>query len=132
MNGRGRTSRLPGFSLVELLIVVTILGILATIAIPMVGRAALQAREAALREDLYALRQALEDFHLVHDRYPTSLRALVEHHYLPGLPKDPITTSPDTWQVIYDSDAEGQPAGIIDVRSGSRANGSDGQRYADW
>jgi general secretion pathway protein G len=60
------------------------------------------------------------------------LTELVEQRYLPGVPKDPITTSAATWQIIYDTDAAGQAAGILDVRSGSQATASDGQRYADW
>ncbi len=138
--GPGRGTRDPrpvakaaaGFTLIELMIVVMIIGILATIAQPMFRNAVVQAREAALRENLYVLRDATDKFYADNDKYPDSLTDLVEKRYIRKVPKDPITGSPGTWQVVYYADDKGQQAGIIDVRSGSEAIGSDGQKYSDW
>ena len=127
---RGRGG--AGFTLLELMIVVTIIGILATISQPMFRNAMLQAREAALRENLYVLRDAIDKFYADTDKYPESLTDLVEKRYIRKLPKDPITGSSETWQVVYYADEKGQQAGIFDVRSGSDAVGSDGQKYSDW
>lgn len=121
-----------GFTLIELMIVVTIIGILATISQPMFRNAMAQAREAALRENLYVLRDAIDKFSADNDKYPESLTDLVEKRYVRKLPKDPITGSAESWQVVYFTDDKGQQAGIIDVKSGSDATGSDGQKYSDW
>ena len=121
-----------GFTLIELMIVVTIIGILATIAQPMFRNAVVQAREAALRENLYVLRDAIDKYFADNDKYPESLADLVEKRYVRKVPKDPITGSTETWQLAYYTDDKGQQACIIDVKSGSDATGSDGQKYSDW
>ncbi len=121
-----------GFTLIELMIVITIIGILATISQPMFRNAMVQAREAALRENLYVLRDAIDKFYADTDKYPESLTDLVEKRYVRKLPKDPITGSAESWQVVYYTDDKGQQAGIIDVKSGSDATGSDGQKFSDW
>ncbi len=121
-----------GFTLIELMIVVTIIGILATISQPMFRNAVVQAREAALRENLYVLRDALDKYFADNDKYPENLGDLVEKRYVRKVPKDPITGSSETWQLVYYTDDKGQQAGIIDVKSGSDAAGSDGQKYSDW
>ena len=114
------------------MIVITIIGILATISQPMFRNAMVQAREAALRENLYVLRDAIDKFSADNDKYPDSLADLIDKHYIRKLPKDPITNSNETWQVVSYTDDKGQQAGIIDVKSGSDATGSDGQKYSDW
>ncbi len=129
---RPRRRAAGGFTLIELMIVVTIIGILATISQPMFRNAMAQAREAALRENLYVMRDSIDKFYADNDKYPEGLTDLVEKRYLRRIPKDPITGSAETWQVVNYVDDKGQQGGIIDVRSGSDAIGSDGQRYADW
>ncbi len=122
-----------GFTLIELMIVVTIIGILATISQPMFRSAVLQAREAALRENLYVLRDALDKYYADNDKYPENLADLADRKYIRRIPKDPITGSAQTWQVEQTTDEKtSQPTGIIDVKSGSEATGSDGQKYSDW
>jgi len=121
-----------GFTLLELMIVVTIIGVLATIAQPMFRNAVIQAREAALRENLYVLRDAIDKYYADNDKYPQNLAELAEKRYMRRLPKDPITGSSETWQAVSFTDEKGQEAGIFDVKSGSEAVGSDGQRYSDW
>jgi general secretion pathway protein G len=121
-----------GFTLIELMIVITIIGILATISQPMFRNAMLQAREAALRENLYVLRDTIDKFYADNDKYPENLGDLVEKRYVRRMPKDPITGSAETWLVVYYTDDKGQQAGIMDVRSGAEATGSDGQKYSEW
>jgi len=121
-----------GFTLIELMIVITIIGILATISQPMFRNAVLNAREAALRENLYVLRDTIDKFYADNDKYPDSLTDLVDRRYVRKVPKDPITGSAESWLVVYYTDDKGQQAGIMDVRSGSEATGSDGQRYSEW
>ena len=128
-----------GFTLIELIIVVAIIGILATIAVPAMRTAPQRAREAALKEDLFTLRSCIDQFHGDRGRYPTSLEELVSMGYLRGIPVDPVTRSADTWVVEYEQPTEEKDEreseagqGIIDVRSGSDAIALDGSRYADW
>jgi general secretion pathway protein G len=132
--GRGR-----GFTLIELIVVVAIIGILATIAVPAMKTAPQRAREAALKEDLFTLRSCLDQFHADRGRYPTSLDEVVSLGYLRGVPVDPVTGSRDTWVVVYEEVTGGESErqqeagqGIIDIHSGSEENALDGTRYADW
>lgn len=128
-----------GFTLIELIIVVTIIGILAAIAVPAMRTAPIRAKEAALKADLYTLRSCIDQFHGDRGKWPTSLEELVSMGYLRRLPVDPMTGSADTWVVIY-AEASGEETereqeagqGIIDVRSGSDGVALDGSYYADW
>jgi len=131
--------RRRGFTLIELIVVVAIIGILATIAVPAMKTAPQRAREAALREDLFTLRSCLDQFHADRGRYPTSLDEVVSLGYLRSVPVDPVTRSKETWVVVYeevtgDESERQQEAGqgIIDIHSGSEENALDGTRYADW
>jgi general secretion pathway protein G len=129
-----------GFTLIELIVVVAIIGILATIAVPAMRTAPQRAREAALKEDLFTMRSCLDQFHADRGRYPTSLEELVSMGYLRSIPVDPVTRSKDTWVAVYEevsTDQEDQRQqesgpGIIDIRSGSDQVALDGTRYADW
>jgi general secretion pathway protein G len=131
--------RTAGFTLIELIVVVAIIGILATIAVPAMKTAPQRARESALKEDLFTLRSCLDQFHADRGRYPTSLDELVSMGYLRSVPEDPVTRSKDTWVVVYE-EATGQESerqqeagqGIIDIRSGSEETALDGTKYADW
>ena len=120
-----------GFTLIELLVVVSIIGILAGIAMVSVKHAQRRAQEAALKMNLQSMRKAIDDFYADKRRFPTSLQELVDEKYLRNIPKDPITGSADTWQVVTeepaldgsdDSDEEDAAAagpGISDVKSGA-------------
>ena len=137
-SGRG-IPRQSGFTLIELIVVVAIIGILATIAVPAMRTAPQRAREAALKEDLFTLRSCLDQFHADRGRYPTSLDEVVSLGYLRGVPVDPVTNSRETWVVVYEQvtgeESERQQEagqGIIDIHSGSEENALDGTRYADW
>lgn len=136
---RGGRGSQRGFTLIELIIVVTVIGILATIAVPAMRTAPVRAKEAALKEDLFTLRSCIDQFHGDRTRYPSSLEELVGMGYLRRLPVDPFTGSADSWIPIYEQPSEEaderdqeQPAGIIDVKSGAEGTALDGSRYADW
>jgi general secretion pathway protein G len=132
--GRG-----AGFTLIELIIVVAIIGILAAIAVPAMRTAPQRARESALKEDLFTIRSCIDQFHADRGRYPASLEELVSFGYLRSMPFDPITRSSDTWVAEYpevseeDTEREQEEnVGIIDIRSGSEETALDGTLYADW
>ncbi len=121
-----------GFTLIELLIVITIIGILVTLAQPSYQRAVTSAKEATLKEDLFILRDVIDQYYADNVKYPQALNDLVERRYLRRVPKDPITGSAETWALVYFTDEQGQQNGILDVRSGSEAIALDGTRYSDW
>jgi general secretion pathway protein G len=138
----GRHKRESGFTLLELIVVITIVGILAAIAMPKMKDIPRRAAEAALKTDLHTMRDSIDQHYGDKGRYPASLQALVDGGYLRAIPIDPITKRSDTWQVDYEeidpdspppeSDSEDGQPGIIDVHSGSRAVSLDGHAYAEW
>ena len=121
-----------GFTLIELLIVITIIGILLTLAQPRYERAVMAAREATLKEDLFILRDVIDQYYSDNAKYPPALNDLVDKKYIRRIPKDPITGSADSWALVYFTDEQGQQNGIYDVRCGSEATALDGTRYMDW
>ncbi len=132
---RNRPIQSAGFTLIELMIVMAIIGILATLAIPSYVTAIKHAREAVLKEDLHIIRTAIDSYTMDKNQAPQSLDDLVQAGYLRAIPVDPMTHSSDTW-VTDTSDAmysldETEP-GIDDVHSGSDETGSDGQPYSSW
>ena len=124
-----------GFTLIELVIVMTIIGILASIAVPNYQRSVIKAREAVLMEDLYQMRRAIDAYFADHTKYPESLEALVEAKYLRGIPTDPMTNAQDSWELVVPTPtAEGEAAegGFEDVHSGSDLVGLNGTPYREW
>ena len=124
-----------GFTLMELMIVMLIIGVLMAIAIPNYISAIKAARESVLKEDLHVLRGAIDSYTMDKQKAPQSLQDLVEAGYLKAIPMDPMTRATDTW-VTDTSDAlssvdQSEP-GIDDVHSGDQEPGSDGQPYSTW
>jgi general secretion pathway protein G len=115
-----------GFTLVELLVVMAIIGILVAIAVPQLQQAPIRAKEATLREDLFTFRSCLDQFYADKGHYPETLQTLVTEKYIRKIPVDPFTKSADTWQVVMEEPdssetaSPDQPPGIIDVKSGSK------------
>jgi general secretion pathway protein G len=117
-----------GFTIIELMIVVTIVGILATLAVPSYHAAIVKAKEGALRQDLFSLRDVIDQHRADKGKYPETLQALVSAGYLRRIPSDPITGSSSSWQEMVDQ-AEG---GMVDVFSGSDLVGTNGVPYNQW
>jgi general secretion pathway protein G len=128
-------TRREGFSLLEMMMVVTVILILASISAPLYMTSVVRAREAVLRDDLFTLRSLIDRFTLDNRRSPARLEELVEAGYLGRLPTDPFTGSNETWQV-QNEDAPLSPKqtalGIVDVHSGSNLVSLDGTPYSTW
>jgi general secretion pathway protein G len=129
---RIRRPALSGFTLIELLIVITIIGILISLAQPSYNRAVTAAKEATLKENLFILRDAIDQYYADNAKYPLSLSDLAEKKYIRRVPKDPVTGSAETWVLVYFTDEKGQQNGIFDVKSGSEGVGLDGSQLSDW
>jgi general secretion pathway protein G len=130
---RGKQS--AGFTLVELMIVMAIIGVLAVVAVPSYVTAVKHANEAALKEDLFVLRGAIDSYTMDKQKAPQTLEDLTQEGYLKKIPEDPMTHSSTTW-VTDSSDSlyslDQTDPGIEDVHSGSTETGSDGQPYSTW
>jgi len=121
-----------GFTLIEILIVVMIIGILVTLAQPSFHRAVSSAKEATLKENLFVLRDVIDQYYADNGKYPQALTDLVEKGYIRRIPKDPLTGSTESWVLVQATDEQGQQAGVYDVRSGSEGVAGDGSKYSDW
>ena len=122
-----------GFTLTELLLVLLFIAILASLVIPVVVNSVHYARESALKEDLYTMRKAIDDYYADKGKYPENLKELADNRYLRKIPVDPMTDRVDSWIEVH-SEGEGENAdtGVIDVRSGSDEKDSDGVPYKQW
>lgn len=123
------------FTLIELMIVITVIGILLTIAVPMYRKALIRANESVLRNNLFTMRTMIDEYTYDKQKAPQTLQDLVEAGYLRQVPIDPITKSNTTWRTIMEdalSSASQTEPGIFDVKSGSDQTSIDGSPYAEW
>ncbi len=125
----------PGFTLIELMIVISIILILVSIAAPIYSSSITRAREAVLKDDLFTMRSVISQYTLDKQRAPQSLDDLVQAGYLKQIPVDPMTNARDSWTVDQEDvllSVDQQQPGITDVHSGSTATSSDGTPYSSW
>ena len=128
-------SRQRGFTLIEVLIVIVLVIILASIGLATYSNSVHRAREATLKENLFRMRDAMDQFYADKNKWPSALQDLVSEGYLRDIPKDPFTDSADTWQVDNAPPDPNNPAGepgIDDVHSGSDQTAMDGTKYSEW
>ncbi|WP_353062507.1 prepilin-type N-terminal cleavage/methylation domain-containing protein [Tunturibacter psychrotolerans] len=124
-----------GFTLLELMIVMVVIGLLAAIAIPAYTSNIRNAKEAVLKEDLHTMRQAIDSYTVDKAKAPQSLDDLVQAGYLKAMPVDPFTHRSDTWMPVQDdtlSSIDQTDSGIDDVHSGAQQTASDGTSYSTW
>ncbi len=124
-----------GFTLVELLIVIALISILASMGVVQYRNSVQSTKEAVLKTDLFRMRDAIDQYYADKNKYPSSLDTLVSEGYMRKIPEDPITQSADTWQTVP---AEPDPAnpssepGIYNVKSGAPGTSIQGSAYSDW
>ena len=134
-----RRRSVAGFTLVEMLVVVALIGIVAALALPRYRNSQVRAKESVLKHDLWILRDVIDQFFTDQGRYPNDLDELVSIGYLRKVPIDPMTKSSDTWVLDYEALAEddydspeAEDPGVTDVSSGSGGQALDGSWHADW
>jgi general secretion pathway protein G len=127
--------RSRGFTMVELMIVMTVVTILVSIAVPYYQKSVLRSKESVLRNNLFTLRTVIDEYTIDKGKAPQTLQDLVTEGYLRAVPVDPMTASDNTWKVIMEdamTSVNQTEPGIFDVRSGSDKTSLDGTAYAEW
>jgi general secretion pathway protein G len=124
-----------GFTLIELMVVLSLIVILASLALVQYRRSVVYARESVLKDNLHKMRDAIDQYYADKNQYPPTLSALASEGYMRDIPKDPLTDSASTWQEIPAEPDLSNPIaapGVYDVKSGSDATALDGSRYSEW
>lgn len=129
-----RCANARGFTMIEMLIVMTLVVILGGMSLVQYRNSVRRAEEAALKENLFRMRDAIDQFYADKNKYPSDLSELVSEGYIREVPVDPFTRSKDSWQSVAAEPDPNNPSatGIFDVKSGSDQTALDGSRYADW
>jgi len=132
----GAAQRASGFTLLELMIVISIILILISIAAPIYRTSIIRSKEAVLRDDLFTLRSLIDQYTVDKQEAPQTLEDLVTGGYLRQVPVDPFTGSSETWEVVSEEDVLMNPdqtaPGIVDVHSGSNLSSLSGEPYSSW
>jgi general secretion pathway protein G len=134
VRGSGLESQ-GGFTLIELLIVVSLIVVLAGMGLATYTTSIRRSKEAVLHEDLFRMRDAIDQYYADKGHYPADLPALVTDGYMRTVPKDPVTLSTDSWQLVMSEVDAANPnasPGVYDVKSGAQGAGLDGTNYSDW
>jgi general secretion pathway protein G len=134
MARRLKTGRSFGFTLLEMMIVISIILILMSVALPLYNQSIVRSREAVLRNDLFELRKLISQYTLDKQKAPQSLDDLVQGGYIKFIPRDPMTNEAN-WEVVQEDillTVDQQDPGISDVKSASGATASDGTAYSSW
>jgi general secretion pathway protein G len=117
------------------MVVMTLIVILATIGMSQYRQSVQYARESVLKDDLFKMRDAIDQYYADKNQYPSTLDDLVSGGYMRALPKDPFTNSTSSWQAVpgeADPNNPGAPPGVYDVKSGAQGTAIDGTSYSDW
>jgi general secretion pathway protein G len=120
----------PGFTLIELIVVMAIIALLLTIAVPRYWHSTDKAKEAVLKQDLAQMRVAIDQYHADRGKYPDRLEDLVDRKYLRTIPPDPLTESNTTWMIVPPPDPGS--GSVYDVKSGASGTAIDGRNYREW
>jgi general secretion pathway protein G len=129
------STRDHGWTLIELLVVLSLIMILASVAMSSHATSIRAAQEAALKTNLFRMREAIDQYYADKGQYPASLDTLVSEGYMRSVPEDPMTRSRDSWTTIPAEPDPGRPsaeAGVYDVKSTAEGTALDGTRFADW
>jgi general secretion pathway protein G len=129
--GKQAHTRRRGFTLIELMVVLTIVALLLSVAVPRYFHSVERSKENVLRANLATTRDAIDKFVGDNGRYPDSIEQLVKGRYLRSMPYDPVTDSTTTW-VLIPSNRPERPGALFDLRSGAQGPASDGSLYAEW
>jgi general secretion pathway protein G len=128
-----RTS--SGFTLIEVMVVMALIVVLASVGLTVYSNSVIRAKESVLKEDLYRMRDSIDQYYADKGKYPATLQDLVSDKYLRAVPVDPFTHSADTWREVPSEPDPNNPTsqpGVYDVRSGSDQTGLDGTKYSEW
>lgn len=131
----GNRRRRFGFTIIELMIVMTIITVIISIAVPMYQKALVRSKESVLKNNLFTLRTVIDEYTYDKQKAPQSLQDLVNEGYLRAVPIDPITRSSDTWQVVMEdalTAVNQTDPGIWDVKSGATTKSLEGTLYSEW
>lgn len=121
--------KVTGFTLIELIVVMLIIAMLASLAVPRYFGSVQKSKDAVLKEDLTLMRDALDKYYGDNDKYPAALDELVSRKYLRNIPRDPVTESSTTWVIVPPEDPD--KGGVYDVHSGADGKAADGSPYKE-